>query len=542
MNRQSTVALETKVTALYCRLSRDDELQGDSNSIKNQKAILKKYAEDNGFRNIEYFVDDGYSGTNFERPAFKQLLEKVEHQEIGTVIVKDMSRLGRDYLKVGYYTEVVFPDEEIRFIAINNNVDSDNQQDSDFTPFLNIINEWYAKDTSKKIKAVFKAKGESGKPLATVPPYGYVKDPKDKNHWIVDETSASVVKEIFQLCIKGLGPNQIAKKLTEQKILSPSYYYNQLGYHYTTAKTTNPYLWNPRTVGDILEKIEYLGHTVNFKTYRKSFKNKKTLWNDKSDWKIFENTHEAIVDQETFDIVQKIREGRRRPNRLGEMPVLSGMVFCGDCGKKHYQCRGKSIPLEKEYMVCSTYRKVKGGCSSHRICNIVLEQLLLEDIRRLSSYARNHEAEFITLVTNLSEKELNKTLKAHHKELEVGRKRVAHLDTIIQKLYEDNVVGKITDERFIKLSQGYEEEQKELESRLRELESLIHNARSKSLNAEVFIKLVRRYTDIQKLDAEILREFVEKVIVYQAEKIDGRRTQRVQIIYNCIGAVEIPSK
>lgn len=541
MNRQSTIALDTKITALYCRLSRDDELQGDSNSIKNQKAILQKYADDNGFRNTEFFVDDGYSGTNFDRPDFQRLISKVDNDEVSTVIVKDMSRLGRDYLKVGYYTEVAFPEADIRFIAINNGVDSNNQQDSDFTPFLNIINEWYAKDTSKKIKAVFKAKGESGKPLATIPPYGYIKDPEDKNHWVIEDNAAKVVKEIFQLCIKGFGPSQIANMLTEREILSPTAYYRSIGINYGTPNPSAPYQWNPRTVGDILARQEYLGHTVNFKTYRKSYKSKKTLWNDPSEWQVFKNTHEAIIDEETFAIVQKIRDGRRRPTKMGEMPVLSGMVFCADCGKKLYQVRAKTLSEEKEHMVCSTYRKVKGGCSSHQIRNVVIEQLLLNDIQRVTAFARTHEDEFLQLVTDLSEKELNKTSRDNRKELEQANQRIRKLDTIIQKLYEDNIEGKISDERFIKLSGNYETEQAELSERVKELKVLLESAKEKSLNVENFLKLVRKYTNIQKLDAEIIREFVEKVIVFKAEKVNGRRQQRIQIIYNCIGAVEIPS-
>ena len=280
---QSCVATPSKITALYCRLSRDDELQGDSNSIKNQKAILKKYADDNGFINTEFFVDDGVSGTTFDRPDFQRMIAKMESGKIGTIIVKDMSRLGRDYLKVGYYTEIAFPNAEVRFIAINNGVDSANQQDSDFTPFLNIINEWYAKDTSKKIREVFKAKGESGKPLCTTPPFGYKKDPDDKNHWIVDEDAAKVVKYIFQLCIEGYGPTQIAHKLKDEGIFTPSYYFKSIGLYPTTIITEEPYKWSARTVANILDKQEYLGHTINFKTRRKSYKIKKKIDNDPSE-------------------------------------------------------------------------------------------------------------------------------------------------------------------------------------------------------------------------------------------------------------------
>ena len=539
-NRQPTIAKNDKITALYCRLSRDDELQGDSNSIINQKAILQKYADDNGFGNTMFFVDDGYSGTNFDRPDWERLIALAEDGKIGTVIVKDMSRLGRDYLKVGYYTEVFFPGLDIRFIAINNGVDSANQQDSDFTPFLNIINEWYAKDTSKKIRAVFKAKGQSGKPLCTNPPYGYVKDPEDKSRWIIDPEAAEVVREIFSLCVKGYGPTQIAKELTRRQIENPVAHARRQGLT-LPAKTLDddPCVWHDSTVARLLTRVEYLGHTANFKTYRKSYKNKKQMHNDRSEWQIFENTHEAIIDQETFDIVQKIRDGRRRLTPMGEMPILSGMLFCADCGAKLYQVRGRGWEHSKEYFVCATYRKQKGKCSSHQIRNVVIEQLLLDDIRRVTSYAREHEDEFVRLVTQKSKQETERNLRESKKELEAAKARVTKLDGIIQRLYEDNIEGKVSDERFAKLTATYEAEQRQLEYRISELQSFMANAKNESLGVDTFLSMVRRYTDIKELDAEIIRVFVEKILVYKAEKVDGHRVQRIKIIYNGIG--EIPT-
>ena len=545
MNRQPNIdaALVEKITALYCRLSRDDELQGDSNSIKNQKAILQKYAEDNGFRNLRFFVDDGYSGTNFDRPDFQRMIAEMGDGNVATIIVKDMSRLGRDYLKVGYYTEVAFPEADVRFIAINNGVDSANQQDSDFTPFLNIINEWYAKDTSKKIRAVFKAKGESGKPLCTNPPYGYVKDPQDKLHWIIDEDAATVVKEIFHLCMKGLGPTQIATELTKRKIENPAAHGKRNGINVSAQQERDDlFIWRTSTIARILTRQEYLGHTVNFKTKRKSYKQKKQLKNNPSEWQIFRNTHDAIIDEETFKTVQRIRDGRRKVSRLGDMGILSGMMFCADCDNKLYQVRGKGWEHDKEYFVCATYRKVKGGCSSHQIRNVVVEQLLLQNLQRVTAFARGHEDEFLQLITNNFEKELNKELRDCRKEFDQAKARISKLDTIIQRLYEDNVEGTISDERFMKMSTTYESEQKELNARVTALRYFIDHAKEKSLNAEHFLSLVRKYTDIKELDAEIIREFVEKIIVFKAEKIDGHRVQRIQIIYNCIGAVELPSK
>lgn len=544
MNRQPNIAaLDTRFTALYCRLSRDDELQGDSNSIKNQKLILQKYADDNGFRNTRFFVDDGYSGTTFDRPDFQRMIAEMDAGRIGTVIVKDMSRLGRDYLKVGFYTEVAFPEADVRFIAINNGVDSANQQESDLTPFINIFNEFYAKDTSKKIRAVFKAKGQSGKPLCTNPPYGYKKDTDDKTRWIVDDEAAAVVKEIFHLCMSGYGPTQIAKELRKRRIETPAEYGKRVGVNVPSAKlreNDDPCRWTTSTVVHILERREYTGRTVNFKTYKKSYKSKKQVKNDPSEWAIFEGMHEAIIEPEVYDTVQKIRDGRRRQTPMGEMPALSGMVYCADCGHKLYQVRGRCLP-QSEYMVCATYRKKgKSVCPSHQIRNSVIEQLLLEDLQRVTAYARNHEDEFLRLVTRNSEKALDRELRDCRKEYEQAKARIAKLDTLIQRIYEDNVEGKISDDRFAKLSGNYETEQAQLQSRAEELQRFLDDAKEKSLNADHFLALVRKYTDIRELDAEIIREFVERINVFQAEKVDGHRQLRIQIIYNCIGAVDLP--
>ena len=541
-NRQSSAVKEDRITALYCRLSRDDELQGDSNSIKNQKAILQKYADDNGFHNTFLFVDDGYSGTTFDRPGWNKLMEQVNDGKVGTIIVKDMSRLGRDYLQVGMYTEMVFPNADIRFIAINNGVDSNNQADNDMTPFINIFNEFYAKDTSRKIRAVFKAKGQSGKPLSSNPPYGYVKDPNDKLHWIVDREAAEVVREIFRLCVKGYGVTQIAKEITKRRIMNPTAHAKANGISIPDNRDGNDdYIWRGSTISHMLSRAEYLGHTVNFKTYRKSYKQKKQLSRDPSEWQIFENTHEAIIDQETFDIVQRIRDGRRRITPMGEMPVLSGMVFCGDCGAKMYQVRGRSLP-QSEYMVCATYRKKgKDICLSHQIRNSVIEEFLLAGIKEISSYVKCHEAEFVELITNKSKRETDKTLRDSKRELEQAQSRIDKLDNIIQRLYEDNIEGKISDERFIKLSETYECEQSELKNRISELNQIISAEQDNAANTERFISLVRKYTEIQELNAENIREFVDKVYIYNPEYLNGRKIQKIKILWNCIGEFMPPS-
>lgn len=469
-------------------------------------------------------------------------MELVEEDAVGVIIVKDMSRLGRDYLGVGMYTESIFPEHNIRFIAINNGVDSAKQQDSDFTPFLNIINEWYAKDTSKKVRAVFKAKGEAGKPLCTNPPYGYLKDPDNKFHWIIDEEAAAVVREIFDLCVKGYGPSQICTVLTKKRIKTPSAHFRELGIQYPAGmgELNDGCDWNPRTVADILKKREYLGQIVNFKTRKKSYKSKKIIWNAEDDWVIFYDMHEPIISQETFDIVQKIRANHRVVARLGEMPILSGMVYCADCGAKLYQVRGKDWTEDKTYMVCATYRKKKGLCTSHQIRNIVLEELILDDIRRVTAFAREHEDEFVALITKQSKQEFNRLFKEYKRELETSQARVSKLDSIIQHLYEDNIEGKISDERFAKLTETYEAEQAQLNARIQEIQKFITENNEKALSVDAFLKSVKTYTEIEHLDCEIIRKFIEKVIVFKAEKIDGKRVQKIKIQYNGIGFISLP--
>ena len=536
MSRQSS---DNRITALYCRLSRDDEQQGDSNSIRNQKMMLQKYAEEKGFPNIAFFVDDGYSGTTFDRPDWKRLEGMIDEGLVGTVIVKDMSRLGRDYLHVGMLTEMYFPNNDVRFIAVNNGVDSINQMENDMTPFINIFNEFYAKDTSRKIRAVFNAKGKAGKPLSNHPPYGYIRDPEDSQHWVIDEEAAANVREAFQLCIQGYGPSQIADKFTRRHILTPKAYARSKGRKPCgRSEIVDDYIWATATVFHMLSRPEYAGHTANFKTYRKSFKNKKMMMRDPSEWLIFENTHDAIIDQETYDTVQRIREGRRRWTPMGEMPILSGMLFCADCGSKMYQRRGRKVSHEQEYFVCARYRKKKNGCTNHSIKNVDVEALLLDGIRLITAFARNHESEFVEMVTKGKMAEMNRNLRESRYELEKAHARIHRLDDLIQHLYEDNVDGKISDERFAIMTAKYEEEQKDLQKRVKELNEAIAAAQEQSVNLTRFLDLVRKYTDIHELTAEIIRQFVAKVIVHQAEKIDGHRVQKVRIVWNCIGEIE----
>ena len=531
-----------KITALYERLSRDDELQGESNSILNQKKYLEDYARKNGFNNIQHFTDDGYSGTNFNRPGFQAMIAEIEAGHIATVIVKDMSRFGRNYLEVGFYTEIQFPSKSVRFIAINNNVDSANPTDNDFTPFLNIMNEWYAKDTSKKIRATWQSKGRSGEHLTTIPPYGYKKDPENKKRWIVDEEAAAVVQKIFALCMDGMGPTQIAKWLQENKVLSPVAYCYENDLPTTSKRPTDPYKWATKTVVHILERLDYLGHTVNFKTSKQSFKSKKVLWNDPADWVIFENTQEPIIEESVFLIVQKIRQGRRRPTKMGDMGMFSGLLFCADCGGKMYLCRANHFKPEQEYYLCSTYRKDRTLCSTHSIRRVVLEEIVLRNLREAIQYVTQYEDDFVQRAADQSLRERDKELAQKKDTLAQSQKRIAELDVIIKRLYEDNISGKLSDERFIKLSRDYELEQTNLTNLVEHLRQEVKEQEKQKVNVRQFIAAVRKYTDMQQLDAYILREFVDKIYiseVYTPDENEPRiKVREIEIVYNFIGAFD----
>lgn len=529
------------ITALYCRLSRDDDLEGDSNSIKNQKVILSKYAQDKGFCNASFYVDDGYSGTNFNRPDFQRLIGDVNDGKVGTIIVKDMSRLGRDYLKVGVYTEITFPDAGVRFIAISDGVDSESQQDNDFTPFRNIINEWYAKDTSKKIRAVFKAKGNSGKHLCTIPPFGYIKDKEDKQKWLVDEEAAETVREVYRLCIQGYGPTQIARILTERGIDTPVIHAKKVGITLPVRENEYSNIWVTETVKTILANPAYLGHTVNFRTKKKSYKSKKKIDLPPEDWVVFKNTQTAIIDQDTYDTVQRIRQNKRRPSKMGEMSVFSGLVYCADCGKKMYLCRCTTMQ-QKEYFNCSTYRKKsKNLCSSHQITVEAIEKIVLTDIRKVLSYTKDHKQELLEQLRHNAEIKNKQLLSSQRRELEESERRILTLDKLIQGLYEEKICGNLTDERFRKLTTTYEQEQSELNEKVKVLRTELSEAKDKLNNIDRFMSLVNKCTDVPELTSEIVREFIYKVIVHEKQKVNGHRTQAVEIIYNCVGAIELPN-
>lgn len=531
MNKQSE-----KITALYCRLSRDDELQGDSNSIVNQKNILEKYAKDNNFSNIRFFVDDGFSGTNFNRPSWNELLSLIEDNQVETIIVKDMSRLGRDYLKVGFYTEVLFVEKNIRFIAINNNIDSANQTDSDFTPFLNLMNEFYARDTSKKIKAVMKAKGESGKPLTAIPPYGYMKSPDNPNQWIIDEEAAQVVKNIFNLCLEGYGTSQIAKLLQKEQVLTPRAYWVTNGRIGGYEMPDNPYKWVPDTVSSMLAKPEYLGHTVNFKTFKKSYKSKKSYENPKENQMIFENTHEQIIDLDTWERVQELRKNKRRPTKTGKTNMFSGIAYCADCGEKLYYCTSNHFEKRQDHFVCSTSRK-KGTetCGSHFIRAVVLEQGVLAHLNYVISFVANYENQFREIMGARHKSELKRELAAKRKIITKSENRIKELNRLIKSVYEDKVSGVLSDSRFQMFSADYENEQKELKMKIDTLTLEIEQQEEQADNLERFIEKIHKYFDLQELTPAVLNDMVKRVEVHAPEKIDGQRTQEIDIYYDLVG-------
>ena len=538
MLRQTT----QKITALYPRLSHEDELQGESNSISNQKRILETYAKQNGFSNLRWYTDDGYSGANFQRPGFQSMLADIEAGKVATVIVKDMSRLGRNYLQVGMYTEMIFPQKGVRFIAINDGVDSA-QGENDFAPLRNIFNEWLVRDTSKKIKAVKRSKGMSGKPITSKPVYGYLMD-EDEN-FIIDEEAAPVVKQIYNFCLAGNGPTKIARMLTEQQIPTPgTLEYRRTG---STRRYHPGYecKWATNTVVHLLENREYTGCLVNFKTEKPSYKLKHSIENPPEKQAVFENHHEPIIDRETWERVQELRKQRKRPNRYDEVGLFSGILFCADCGSVMYQQRYQTDKRKQDCYICGSYKKRTADCTAHFIRTDLLTAGVLSNLRKVTSYAAKHEARFMKLLIEQNEDGDRRRNAAKKKELEAAEKRIAELSAIFKRLYEDSVTGRISDERFTELSADYEAEQKELKERAARLREELSKAQEATANAEKFMNVVRRHTTIEELTPTLLREFVEKIVVHESVALDGKRRgklrrQEIEIYYSFVGKVELP--
>lgn len=527
------------VTALYARLSKDDDLVGDSNSIVHQKEILAKYAKEHGFTNIEFYVDDGFSGTNFNRPDFQRMMADAEEGKISTVIVKDMSRFGRDYIMVGYYTEIYFSNLDIRFIAINDNVDSNIQTENDLTPFKNVFNEWYARDTSKKIRAVFKAKGNSGKHLTTNPPFGYKKDPNDKEKWIIDDEAAATVRRIFQMYVDGYRISEIGHKLTEEKVETPILYYMNRGIK-TNARSEYPEIWDLMSIKYILSQTAYAGHTVNFQTAVKSYKTKKQIRLPKEDWIIYRNTQEPIIDEKTFETVQQMRKVKRARTKYNEPNMFSGLLYCADCGN-HLTIQRVARNRKMDNFSCATYRKKKKGlCSCHRILVSDLETIVKEDLQKVCEYVFLHEKEFTDEYLSGSKRETVKFQSKTKAELKRLSERQEEIGKIIRKLYEDNVSGRITDERFDFLAKSYEDEGNDLKTKIQELKNALASSVQDEEKLSKFLKVVKSYTKIEELTPEILNSFIEKIYIGETEKYNGRKMQEVEIIYKFIGAINLP--
>ena len=557
MNSRQT---DEKITALYERLSRDDELAGDSNSIINQKRLLEEYAASHGFTNCIHFTDDGYSGGSFERPAWKRMMAEIEAGKVGVVIAKDMSRIGREYLQTGFYTEVVFREHGVRFIAIGNGVDSADKGTSEFVPFLNIVNEWYLRDCSRKQVAAYQARGNAGKPTTNHAIYGYKKDPEDKHHWLVDEEAAQVVRRIFQLSVSGHGPQEIANILRDEKIERPSVYLakrNQ-GTRQSSTDLLRPYDWSGTTVGNILEKPEYMGHTVNFRSYKESYKDKRATQRPPEEWTVFENTHEAIVDPETWRLAQQSRKTVRRTDTTGEANPLTGLLFCADCGAKLYNHRGRaqsekehhgkdpvSNLYPRDHYECSSYsltfHRAEKKCFSHYISTKALRELVLETIRTVSQYAISNREEFIRKVREASQVKQKEAARDLQRKISKARKRCTELDGLIKKLYESFAREQLSEKRFTMLSGEYEREQEELERVIAEDQAQLDAFNADTDRADHFLELALKVTDFTVLTNAMILEFIDKIIVHAPYRDEyGDRCQKVDIYLKFIGNFEIP--
>lgn len=552
-NRQT----EEKITALYERLSRDDELTGESNSIINQKAMLEEYAKQNGFSNLVHYTDDGFSGGNFERPSWKRMIADIENGKVGTVIAKDMSRIGREYLQTGFYTEVLFRQQGVRFIAISNGVDSNDKNSGEFAPFLNIMNEWYLRDCSRKQIAAYKSRGNAGKPTTNHAIYGYEKDPADKHHWIIDEEAAAIVKRIFNLTIEGYGISQVAKILREDKIERPSYYMAKkgVGTVQNNVDAAHPYEWVPATVANILSKPEYMGHTVNFRSHKESYKDKKPVLNPSEEWLIFENSHEAIIDKETWELAQKLRNTKRcYHDRTGVANPLTGLVYCADCGEKMYNHRHKTKAKNGvdpvtglypfDHYECSSYARtnMRGeiSCCSHYISTKALRGIILDTIRLVSRYAIDNKADFIKNVKEASKVKELEEAKSIQKKLRRDKKRYNELDVIIKKLYESYATGRITGNRFDTLCAEYEQEQAELKVIIERKETEITEYTEDKDRIKQFLELAKKYTDFSVLTVPMINEFIDKIIVHKPDKSSGEREQEIEIYLKFIGKFDVP--
>ena len=530
-----------KITALYCRLSQEDANEGDSNSITNQKDILLRYAKEHRFPNPTFFVDDGYSGTNYDRPGFQQMLSEIEAGKVVVVLTKDLSRLGRNSSLTGLYINFTFPKYSVRYIAINDHFDTidPNSTDNDVAGIKNWFNEFFAKDTSRKIRAVQKAKGERGVPLTTNVPFGYRKDPEDRTKWIVDEAAALVVKRIFKLCMEGRGPMQIAKLLQAEKVLNPTSYKRREGIKSPSPETADPYHWNTNTVVHILERREYTGCTVNFKTYTNSIWDKKQRETPIEKQAVFYNTHPAIIEQEVFDKVQQIRKQRHRRTKTGKSSLFSGMVYCADCGAKMRYCTTNYFEKRQDHFVCANYRSNTGSCSAHFIRAVVLEELVWMHMKAVIFYVTRYEKHFRAVMEQRLRMSSKEAIRGYKTQLAQAERRLAELDRLFIRIYEDNVSGRITDERFSLMSKTYEDEQAQLKVDIHHLRQVIEVQERQIEDLEKFIQRVHKYEDLQEMTPYALRELVKGIYIEAPDKSSGKRRQGVRISYDLVGFVPV---
>ena len=535
-----------KITALYERLSRDDfgkddDQQRESNSISNQKKLLAKVAKEKGYTNLVHFLDDGISGVTMDRPGFVEMIRQLEQGKAAAVFVKDLSRLGRNYIEVGRLTEEFFPDHDIRLVAVSDNIDTA-EGENELAPIRNLFNEWYARDISKKRRISNKIKGNAGEPMGQ-PPYGYIKDPNDPKHWIVDDEAAQVVRRVYSMTLEGFGTEQIAAQLEKDDVLTPRAYWLTKGIKRPgKGKQQPPTKWNSSTITKILSLQEYCGDILNFKTYSKSYKNKKRIDNDRENWVVFQDVHEAIIERAVYEQVQQKRgKIRKRRTNNGEHNMFSGLLVCADCGSNLHFHFNQGNP-EIKYFNCSNYKGNRGTCTStHYVRVDFLEEVVLGEIRRLTKFASLYEDEFVKAVIGHSQQAEQTDRKLKEKELKTLLARDEELDGLFERIYEDNVSGKLSDDRFAKMSRRYEDEQKELSEKIKKLRSEIEKQSSRSMTTDMFIGLVRKYTRARKLTPRMLNELVEKIEVFNAEKIDGVWEQRLRIHYNCVGTIEIPT-
>ena len=540
--KQSNNKKSRDVTAfLYERLSRDDNLEGESYSIGNQKKLLAKVAKEKGYTNLVHFLDDGISGVTMDRPGFVEMIRQLEQGKAAAVFVKDLSRLGRNYIEVGRLTEEFFPDHDIRLVAVSDNIDTA-EGENELAPIRNLFNEWYARDISKKRRISNKIKGNAGEPMGQ-PPYGYIKDPNDPKHWIVDDEAAKVVRRVYSMTLEGFGTEQIAAQLEKDDVLTPRAYWLTKGIKRPgKGKQQPPTKWNSSTITKILSLQEYCGDILNFKTYSKSYKNKKRIDNDRENWVVFQDVHEAIIERAVYEQVQQKRgKIRKRRTNNGEHNMFSGLLVCADCGSNLHFHFNQGNP-EIKYFNCSNYKGNRGTCTStHYVRVDFLEEVVLGEIRRLTKFASLYEDEFVKAVIGHSQQAEQTDRKLKEKELRTLLARDEELDGLFERIYEDNVSGKLSDDRFAKMSRRYEDEQKELAEKIKKRRSEIEKQSSRSMTTDMFIGLVRKYTRARKLTPRMLHELVEKIEVFNAEKIDGVWEQRLRIHYNCVGTIEIPT-